>query len=147
VAESNAFVLEDGEVLELSETGGSVVGRVPAGHIFVDGRHRYDAQSGILEERRRLSREGVAFVTITVDKKTRKALGPPRLISSGFLEAIDSDAILETASQEAHSTLERYSSAGLKWDDVKTKVAESVSRVLHEETGMRPSVFALIEEV
>ena len=147
VPESNVFVLEDGDVLELRENGGKVVDHVPSGHIYVDGHRLYGTQSGLLEERRRLSREGVAFVTITVDRKTRKPLGLPRVISSGLVEAIDSDAILERASQEAHTTLERHSSAGLEWDDIKTRVADSVSKVLYEETGMRPTVLTQIEAV
>jgi len=147
VGDSNAVVIEDGDVLELSETEATVVDHVPAGHVFIDGHNRYGADSGLLEQRRRLSRDGVAFIAATVGKKTRKPVTAPRLISSGFLEDVDSKEILQIASQEAFTTLERHSSSGLEWDDVSGKVAQSVSRVLYKETGMRPTVFVQIEEV
>ena len=146
VAESNAIVLEDGDVLELGGGEPTVADRVPAGHVFVDGKHRYGAESGLIEQRQRLSREGVAFVTATVSRKTRRPLGAPRVVCSGVVEAIDYEEVLEIASQEAHTTLERLSSSRLELDELKAKVAQSVSRVLHEETGMRPTVLALIED-
>ena len=146
VAESNAIVLEDGDVLELGSGEPTLADRVPSGHVFVDGNRRYSAESGLIEQRQRLSRDGVAFVTATVSKKTRRPLGAPRVVCSGVVEAIDYEEVLEIASQEAHSTLERLSSSHLEWDELKAKVAQSVSRVLHEETGMRPTVLALIED-
>ena len=146
VAESNSIVLEDGDVLELGGDEPVMADRVPAGHVFVDGKHRYGAESGLIEQRQRLSREGVAFVTATVSRKTRRPLGAPRVICSGVVEAIDYEEVLEIASQEAHTTLERLSSSRLELDELKAKVAQSVSRVLHEETGMRPTVLALIED-
>ncbi len=146
VAESNAIVLEDGDVLELGSGEPTLADRVPAGHVFVDGNHLYSAESGLIEQRQRLSRDGVAFVTATVSKKTRRPLGAPRVVCSGVVEAIDYEEVLEIASQEAHTTLERLSSSHLEWDELKAKVAQSVSRVLHKETGMRPAVLALIED-
>ena len=147
VAESNAFVLEDGDVLELTADGGEVAGRVPAGQVFVDGKKLWSTHSELFEERRRLARNGVVFVTMTVDKNTGALLKPPEVTSSGFAEAGPGEDLLERASDKAHTTLEQQMASGLEWDRVKAGVADSVSSFLYKETRRRPTVLAQVERV
>ena len=59
VERQNIFVLEDGDVLALEEERGEVVDDVPAGYVYVDGNRRWGTESTVLDERRRLSRDGV----------------------------------------------------------------------------------------
>ena len=147
VADSGIFVLEDGDVLELGADVGRVTGRVPAGHVYVDGSRRWDAQSKILDERRRLARNGVVVVVVTVSKQTQKPLKPPEVVSSGFIEIDESGDLIERASQKAHTTLERQIERGLDWQLVKAGVTEAVSDFLYDETRSRPAVLTEIEEV
>ena len=58
IPESDTFVLEDGDVLELTSDGGRVVDQVPAGHLFVSGRRLWKGQSEVLNERKALARNG-----------------------------------------------------------------------------------------
>ena len=147
VAESNAFVLEDGDVLELTADGGEVAGRVPSGDVFVAGKKLWDAHSELFEERRQLARNGVVFVTMTVDKNTGALLKPPEVTSSGFAEAGPGEDLLERASDKAHTTLEQQVASGLEWDRVEAGVADSVSSFLYKETRRRPTVLAQVEQV
>ena len=147
IPESNTFVLEDGDVLELGPEGGQVVGRVPAGHVFVDGRRLWGMDSKVLEERTRLARDGIVVVVITVDKQTRKLLKPPEVESSGFMAIEGSREVLERTSEKARETLEQQALGRLEWGRVKTRVRDSVSDFLYKETGRRPTVLAHIEQV
>ncbi len=144
---SNTFVLEDGDVLELRTDGAEVVGSVPAGHVFVDGHRLWRMYSKVLDERKRLSQDGVVVVVVSVDEETGQILKSPGLVSSGFVEIEESEDLLEIASEEARITLEESAMRGLGWDRVKTEVARSVSRALHKETRMRPTVLVHVEEV
>ncbi len=147
VAESNIFVLEDGDVLELGAEAGRVTGTVPAGHVYIDGPRRWDAQSKVLDERRRLARDGVVVVVVIVSKQTQKPLKPPEVVSSGFIEIDESGDLIERASQKAHTTLERHIERGLDWELVKAGVTESVAEFLYNETRSRPAVLTEIEQV
>ncbi|MFB3097410.1 MAG: ribonuclease J, partial [Dehalococcoidia bacterium] len=52
VAEEGIFVLEDGDVLEITEEVGQVVDTVSAGPIYIDGLKTHDTQSQVLRDRR-----------------------------------------------------------------------------------------------
>ncbi|MFB3119668.1 MAG: ribonuclease J, partial [Stenotrophomonas maltophilia] len=68
VAEEGIFVLEDGDVLEITEEGGKVVDTVSAGPIYIDGLTTHDTQSQVLRDRRFLSRDGMVAVVVTIDR-------------------------------------------------------------------------------
>jgi ribonuclease J len=147
VPESNAFVIEDGDVLELTPDSGAVVDKVKAGHIFVDGQRKWDDHGAVLEERTRLARNGVVVVVATRDKGTRKLLKSPEVVSAGFAGMENSGDLMQRASEEAQIALERAEGRRLDLDEAKGAVVDSVSRFLYDETRRRPTVLANIEEV
>ena len=147
VPESNAFVLEDGDVLELTADGGMVVDKVPAGPVFVDGKRLWDMHSAVFAERRRLARDGIVTLIVTLSKQTGEALKPPRLVSSGFVELDESEELFKKTSNVALTTLEQAGVDVLELDTVKAKMTGAISNFLHEETGRRPTVLTVIEVV
>jgi len=147
VAESNAFVLEDGDVLELTADSGHVTDKVPAGHVFVDGHRLWDMTGKVLDERNRLARDGVVVVTITVDGRKRRLLNQPQLVSFGFVETDESSDLFERASEKVQINLEEALDKVLDLSRVESGLAISLSKFLHDETGRRPTVLAKVEEV
>jgi ribonuclease J len=144
---SNTFVLEDGDLLELGTESGEVVERVPAGHVYVDGRSQMSSYSEVFEERRRLARDGIVVVISARETSTDGLLKPPKIASFGFVEPEGWGDLLERTSEKAHTTLELHSTGGLEWERVRAEVADSVSKFLYDETRRRPKVLVHIEEV
>ena len=89
IPESRVFVMEDGDILELNEDGGQVVGSIPTEHVYLDGHRIIGAKSPVLRDRRALSRDGVVVVVLSLDKATGMAAQPPEIISKGFLDQED----------------------------------------------------------
>ena len=147
VEEENVFVLEDGDVLELTGDFGEVTGQVPTGQVYVDGKRLLDRHSTVLDERRRLGREGVVTVGITLDARTGEVVGAPDVASFGFMESDDLQDISQKTSKVARSTLEQDGVATLRLDRIKVEVSDSVGRFLYRETRRRPTVLTVIEEV
>ena len=147
VPESNTFVLEDGDVLELTPDSGEVVDRVPAGHVFVDGHTLWGMDSSVLKERRRLSRDGIVVVVINLDERTGEVIGTPSVVSSGFTEMDESQDLFEKASNMILTNLEQEGNRVLELEKVRAKITESISSFLHKETRRRPTVLTVIEKV
>ena len=148
IAESNIFVLEDGDVLELNDEAGQVVDKVQAGHIFVDGQRRlWDGQSEVLEERRRLAQDGIVTVVITLSRETGDHLKPPLVVSSGFVELDESQDLFEKTSKVVVTSLEQDGIRTLELDQSKARVTEAISDFLYKETRRRPTVLTVIEQV
>ncbi len=144
---SNAFVLEDGDVLELGADGGAVVDKVEAGRVLVNGNRLWSANSKVLNERRRLAGEGVVVVSMVVDGRSGAVLRPPNVASYGFMEMEESGELFERTSEMAQTALEEQQKRGLEWGRVRERVADSVSKFLNDETRRRPTVLAHIEVV
>ena len=147
IPQSNTFVLEDGDVLELTADQGQVSGRVAAGHVFVDGRSLWSMNSTVLGERRRLARDGIVTVYITVDRRTGEVLNVPGLASSGFIEIDESQDLFEKTSKMVHTALDREGVHLLELEKVKSRVSDSTAKFLYQETGRHPTVLTVIEQV
>ena len=134
-------------MLELTEDVGAIVDHVPAGHVFVDGRRQWDSDSRILDERRRLGRDGVVTISVAVGVTSGVVVNPPEVLSSGFVEMEESGDLVERTAEKVSTTLERHLERGLGFDEVKSGVQESVASFLYDETRQRPLVFVHLERV
>ena len=147
VERENIFVLEDGDVLALWEERGEIVDDVPAGYVYVDGNRRWGTESTVLDERRRLSRDGVVILTVTMDRDSGELLKTPELASRGFVDVLEIDDIFEKASDVAQKALEKTARKDAKWGEVEIELRREVARYLHDETGIRPLILTQIELV
>jgi len=66
ISKENCFVLEDGDILELSPQMAKITDKVSAGNVYVDGLSVGDVGSVVLRNRRMLSRDGIVVVIIAV---------------------------------------------------------------------------------
>ena len=150
VAKDGIFVMEDGEVLELSEDGARMDERVSAGPIFVDGLTTRDIQSPVLGERKSLSKDGVVVVIVTTDKSSGKLVGEPTSVASGFLDESETGTLFEelsvTIAQELASnwsgTKENSENGGLK-----TKVKETARSFIAGSVRRSPMIIPVVLEV
>ena len=143
---SHTFVLEDGDVLQLSRNSGKVIGKVPAGHIYVDGLTTWDTKSLVLRDRRLLSKDGIVVIIVTLDKAEGRPTGTPQVVSSGFLEEPHASAIYQ---QVASSVLEAldHTRGHPEWSYITTIIKETASKFLYNKTGSRPMIIPVVLEV
>ena len=141
------FVLEDGDVLELDESEGHVTGKVPAGHVFIDGNTLMHMHSPVINERRRLAKDGIVAVMITLSRASGNPLEDPGFVSSGFVELEDSQELFEKTSKVVLRTLDLEAGAPLDLKDVQARVSDSVSKYLYDETRRRPTVVTVVQQV
>jgi ribonuclease J len=90
VAKDNIFVLDIGDVLELTADAAKKGERVPSGVVYVDGAGVGDVENLVLRDRMSLGSEGMMVIVATVDKKSGRLLGSPDIISRGFVHMKES---------------------------------------------------------
>ncbi len=147
VAEDGIFVLEDGDVLELTEAGGKVVETVPAGPIFIDGLSARDSQSAVLQERRALAKDGVVVVVVSIDRKTGRPSHPVKVLASGFMEAAETVALFPKLSGVVDALLTDRPELMDNRVRLKNLIREAVSRFLQTEVRRRPTIVPALLEV
>ena len=147
VAEAGIFVLEDGDVLELSESGGQVVETVSASPVLIDGPSARDIQSQVLRERRALAKDGVVVVVVSIDRDTGAPASPTKVLASGFMEANETDTLFRTLSGLVDDLLTDSPELLDRQDRLKNKIRDSVRRFLQTEARRRPTIVPVLLEV
>ena len=150
VAENGIFVMEDGDVLELSEDGARLEEHISVGPIFVDGQTPRDIQSSVFSERRSLAKDGVVVVVVTTDKMSGKLLGEPAAVASGFLDNTETGNLFGELSvavaQELTSnwTGTRKNSEN---DVLKGKIRETARNFIASSVRRSPMIISVVLEV
>ena len=150
VAKDGIFVMEDGDVLELSEDGSRMEEHINAGPIFVDGLTTRDLQSPVLGERRSLSKDGVVVVVVTTDKKSGKLVGEPAAVSSGFLDESETGTLFEELSVAvAQELTSKWSGSKENSENggLKTKVRETARSFIAGSVRRSPMIIPVVLEV
>jgi ribonuclease J len=144
VAESGIFVLEDGDVLELSADAGEVVDTVSAGPIYIDGPATHDNTSEVLRDRRALSRDGVVTVAVSVDPEAGRLTGTPRVSASGFMESPEAAPVFEALGFELERLFADEPELLYDGDSAKSRIRDVSRRFLYTETRRRPMVLPVL---
>jgi ribonuclease J len=145
VAQKGIFVLEDGEVLEISGEGARSEEHIPVGPIFIDGISARDMQSPVLDQRKSLSKDGVVVVVMPVDGDTHRPAGAPLTVASGFMEESETRQLFEDLGV---ALVKKLSADG--WDshdELKTKVRETARGFIGSATRRSPMIIPVVTEV
>ncbi len=137
IADENIFVVENGQVIEL--TGGQVrLGeRLPGGYIFVEGESVGEIDLDVMREREQLARSGVVLITVTLDKYSNRLLKEPEVLTRGFISTDDADGLIPAVQKKVSDLV---NGGGL---DNEKLIADAVRSLLYNETRRRPMVFVV----
>ena len=145
VAQKGIFVLEDGEVLEISSESARSEEHIPVGPIFIDGISARDMQSPVLDQRKSLSKDGVVVVVMPVDGGTHRPAGAPLTVASGFMEESETRQLFEDLGV---ALVKKLSDDGwVSQDDLKTKVRETARGFIGSATRRSPMIIPVVTEV
>jgi ribonuclease J len=141
------FLLEDGDVLEITPHSGAVVGKVPAGRILVDGKGVGDVGDTVLRDRQHLAQDGMVMVVIGFDKEGRVVSGP-EIISRGFAHLPEDDALFEEARKLILSVLDGCSvEEKTDWTLIKQRIRSVIRKFVWKSVERRPMILPVIIEV
>ena len=147
VGQSGIFVLEDGDVLELSAEGAVTGERINVGPTYVDGLSRRDVQSPVLTQRKSLSRDGVVVVALTVTQGTRRPAAPPLTVASGFMEEAETGQLFQEMGEHILNRLSANGAPPPTNDELKRQVRETARSYLANATRRSPMIIPVVTEI
>jgi ribonuclease J len=144
IPQSNVIVSENGTIIEMDTHYIRKGERVPGGYVFVDGSGVGDVGRAVIRDREILARDGFLIVSCNVNRKTGEMVGKPEIISRGFVYLRDADELLNHVEDCVEDVINnnRHLNGGRH-----SKVEDSVSKLLYNETRRRPMVFSIVNEV
>jgi ribonuclease J len=146
VPDERVVLCEDGDVIEITDDGIELAGRVPSGYLYVDGIVG-DVGQGVLRDRKVLAEEGVVVVVVTVDIDAGKVLVGPEIITRGWVYAPEAEDLIEEGCAVVAVAVEKALKAGTRDVDALEKdVRKAAGKFVSERTKRRPMIVPIVME-
>ena len=148
--EENIQILENGEVLELTQDSVKVTDHVPASPVLIDGTGTVDADDRVLTDRIHLSEDGCLAIAVTVNEDTGDLACSPAVNSIGCFDNDDSqDALYEMISDKVDDLLKQASNKAGSIEAFlqKRNFREQIKNFVYSKSGRRPMVIFNISYV
>lgn len=144
----NIFIMEIGQVLELTHDSCKKNGTVPSGRMLVDGYGVGDVGNIVLRDRRHLAQDGLIVVVATVDVDEATIISGPDLISRGFVYVRESEELMDNVRELVRGVLCDTLDAGVtEWTQMKTNVKDALTKYLYSKTKRKPMILPIIMNV
>ena len=150
VAAGNAFVITNGDSLEIDDRGARLGQKVASGVVYVDGLGVGDVSQSVMRDRWSIGSDGIFLVVLTIERQTGKvAVGPghrheglrPRRGRGGHRRAHASSGSSTDSARRRHG--EHLAEVATLRDSIH----DSVTAYLYERTKRRPMVLPVIMQV
>lgn len=142
------FILSSGDVLELDESGAQVVGKVPAGSVYVDGLGVGDVGNIVIRDRQHLAEDGILIVVMALESASNMVVSGPDIVSRGFVYVRESDELMDGARGLVIDIMDKFQERNISdWGKIKSAIRDSLSDYLWKKTKRRPMILPIIMEV
>ena len=147
IPKENIFLLQSGDVLELTDEKAEITGKVPVGDILVDGLGVGDVGNIVLRDRQHLAEDGILIVVLALDGADQLISGPD-IVSRGFVYVKESDELMDEAREVVTEAVENCLDRGIAdWGKLKGSIKDSLGDYVWKKTKRRPMILPIIMEV
>ena len=148
IPSKNIFMMENGKVLEISQTSGKITGTVPSGKVLVDGLGVGDVGNIVLRDRKHLSEDGLIVVVTTIDHDMKAVVAGPDIISRGFVYVREAEDLMESMREKANEVLDECLSHNtLDWASIKSHLKNELGSFIFAKTKRKPMILPVIMDV
>lgn len=145
VRAENCYVLTDGEIIEIGDTGGKLAEKLPGGHVYVDGLGELGHE--VLRDRQHLANDGMVVIMLPIDHITGRLATTPEIVQRGFVADEEAASMMDQARAVVERAVGGGSEAESEWSVIAQKVKEAVGQFFYQQTRRRPLLLAVPVEV
>ncbi|MBO1513679.1 ribonuclease J [Metabacillus bambusae] len=145
VGQGNTFIMNNGDVVDITNSIARQTRTIPAGNTFVDGIGVGDVGDIVLRDRKQLSEDGMVVIVLTMSKREGKLVSEPDTISRGFVFNRDSEELIRDVNRLITKTVNDLQKGNKnQWSVIKQSLKKSVGQYLYAQTKRKPMILPII---
>lgn len=146
--EENVFIMNNGDVLEISQRGARIAGQETAGDVLVDGLGIGDVGNIVLRDRKHLSEDGLIVAVVGITKQGQKLVTGPEIISRGFVYVRESEDLMEEAKKVVEDIIKSSQGKDLyNRSNLKNNIRNGLRTFLFQKTKRNPMILPVIMDI
>ena len=150
VKKENIIISSNGEVVTF-ENGKLVKNNevIKVDDVLIDGKSTQDIGDLVLKDREMLGENGLLLISLTLEKKNKKILIGPEIVSKGFIYTKDNNELINNIKEKTLEIIKNNIHHGKYADytQIRNEVREVIGSYLYEETDCKPVILMVIQEV
>jgi len=142
----NILLMNDGDQIEITTKYLKKVKTVKTGKSYIDNQNNKEIKADVVEDRQKLSNDGIVNISVQINKSTKKLIGKPVVSSAGLVPAKEDkrfgheiENLIETFLLSAEE--KQVSSAKNIEDNITSIVRKFVVRTKRRYPIIRPVIF------
>ena len=121
---------------------------IKTGVISIDGESSKDVGELVLKDREMLSNNGIIIISATLDKKNKQILAGPEILSRGFVYVRDCTELMDNVKEICINIIyDNTHNNYIDYNKVKNTIRDNLSKYLFEETGNKPMIITVLQEI
>ena len=133
---------ENGKLLKTNEV-------IKVDDVLIDGKSTQDIGDLVIKDREMLGENGLLLISVTLDKKNKKLLIGPEIVSKGFIYNKDNIELVNNIKAKSLEIIRKNIHGGKYADytQIRNEIREVLGSYLYEETDCKPVILTVIQEV
>ena len=122
--------------------------KMPCGSVSIDGDSSDDIGEVVLRDREMLSENGIIIISATLSKRDKKLLAGPEILTRGFIYVKDSTELIDTMKEKCEAIInENIHDNYVDYSKIKTSIRDVLSKYLSNQTGNKPMIISVLQEI
>jgi ribonuclease J len=148
----NMVIIDNGDIVEVSESGIGIAGQVPSGIQLVDNSGV--VHDNVMKERQQLAEDGVVTVAAAIDWQG-KLIAKPEVHLRGIVTSVERSLLqnlvqkkIETVLSDRHSEFFRSfngTEVDVDWAGLQVQIERELDRLVRRELQSRPLLVVLLQ--
>jgi len=148
VDKENIFILDTGDIFELTRNTGKITGKAPAGRVLIDGMGIGDVGNMVLRDRKNLAEHGMLTIVVVIDKQGKNIVCGPDIVSRGFVYVRDSEELMNEIREIVRYCVETcFQNNICQWAEIKNSIIREVDKYIYYKMKKKPMILPVIIEL
>ena len=103
----------------------------------------------VLKDREMLSDNGIMIISVTLNKQTKEIISGPEVLTRGFVYVRDSYELINEIKKISEDIIIKNTKSVkyIEYNKVKNIIRDELSKYLIKETGNKPMIITVMQEI